>query len=151
LQDNDTPLGAGGYGTVYRGRLRGGTHVAIKVLKDDSQQGQREFEREVAILGALHHEHLLPLLGSCSERHALVYPLMEGSLEQRLQLAGQAVAPPAATAARANSKTMPLLWQDRVRICSEIVQGLIWLHTQEPPILHMDLKTANVLLDRWAA
>uniref|UniRef100_A0A383V7A5 Protein kinase domain-containing protein n=1 Tax=Tetradesmus obliquus TaxID=3088 RepID=A0A383V7A5_TETOB len=26
---------------------------------------------------------------------------------------------------------------------------MIWLHTQEPPILHMDLKTANVLLDRF--
>uniref|UniRef100_A0A383WL77 Protein kinase domain-containing protein n=1 Tax=Tetradesmus obliquus TaxID=3088 RepID=A0A383WL77_TETOB len=83
-KDGDAVLGSGGYGTVYRGRLRGSTHVAIKVLSDDSQQGKKEFDREVAILGALHHEHLLPLLGSCSERHALVYPLMQCSLEQRL-------------------------------------------------------------------
>jgi serine/threonine protein kinase len=68
-----------------------GTHVAIKVLNADSQQGQREFDREVTILGGLHHDHLLPLLGSCSDRHALVYPLMQGSLEQRLSLVVSAV------------------------------------------------------------
>jgi serine/threonine protein kinase len=61
---------------------------------------------------------------------------MQGSLEQRLQ--------PAAAAAAAHA---PLSWTERVRICKEVAQGLIWLHTQEPPILHMDLKTANVLLD----
>jgi serine/threonine protein kinase len=61
---------------------------------------------------------------------------MQGSLEQRLQ-------PAAAAAAHA-----PLSWVERVRICKEVAQGLIWLHTQEPPILHMDLKTASVLLDK---
>jgi serine/threonine protein kinase len=127
--------------------------VAIKVLNADSQQGLREFNREVGILGALHHDHLLPLLGSCSERHALVYPLMQGSLEQRLQLAAPSTAAAAAAAAQGTSSHSastgtPLPWLDRVRICNEVVLGLIWLHTQEPPILHMDLKTANVLLDR---
>lgn len=99
----------------------------------------------MAILGALHHEHLLPLLGSCSERHALAYPLMQCSLEQRLQSA----APSAAAAAHVGKTRAPLSWQERVRICSEVVQGVIWLHTQQPPIQHMDLKTANVLLDRF--
>jgi serine/threonine protein kinase len=134
---------------VYRGRLRGGTQVAIKVLNADSQQGQREFDREVGILGGLHHDHLLPLLGSCSERHALVYPLMQGSLEQRLQVpATTTTAAAAAQATSSANSANPLPWWERVRICNEVVLGLIWLHTQEPPILHMDLKTANVLLDR---
>jgi serine/threonine protein kinase len=152
LQDSSAPLGCGGYGTVYRGRLRGGTQVAIKVLNDDSQQGQREFEKEVAILGGLHHEHLLPLLGSCSERHALVYPLMQGSLEQRLQWAAPASTTAAAqgtsSSSTATPSAEPLPWLERLRICNEVVLGLIWLHTQEPPILHMDLKTAHILLDR---
>jgi serine/threonine protein kinase len=152
LQHSDAPLGSGGFGIVYRGRLRGGTRVAIKVLNADSQQGQREFDRELAILGGLHHDHLLPLLGSCSERHALVYPLMHSSVEQRLQVS----APAASAAATSSSGTAtppagPLPWLERVRICNEVVLGLIWLHTQEPPILHMDLKTANVLLDRCGA
>lgn len=128
--------------------------MAIKVLDADSQQGQMEFGREVAILGGLHHEHLLPLLGSCSERYALVYPLMQGSLEHRLQPAAAAATTSgaAAHASRAAGSTpVPLTWLARVRICNEVVKGMIWLHTQEPPILHMDLKTANVLLDRWVA
>ncbi|KAF6264367.1 hypothetical protein COO60DRAFT_1698393 [Scenedesmus sp. NREL 46B-D3] len=141
IQDRNAPLGAGGFGTVYRGCLRGGTQVAIKVLDPNSQQGQAEFDNELRILGSLHHRHLLPLLGSCPERRALVYDFMEGgSLQDCLRLLPRAPAGPAGAA--------PLPWCDRVRICNEIVQGLIWLHTQHPPILHMDLKTANVLLDR---
>jgi serine/threonine protein kinase len=55
------------------------------MLDGDSMHGQQEFDREVQVLGSLHHPHLLPLLGSCPELHALVYPFMEkGILQQRL-------------------------------------------------------------------
>lgn len=44
-------LGDGGYGTVYKASLKG-IDVAIKVQSADSQQGEREFSKEVEILGS---------------------------------------------------------------------------------------------------
>ncbi len=145
---------------MYRGRLRGREDVAIKVLDANSMQGQKEFDREVQVLGSLHHSHLLQLLGSCPEMLALVYPFMEGgSLQQRLYgragpaagvdgVAGPSAAAPAAVPA---SGTQPLPWWDRVRITHETVLALMWLHEQQPAILHMDVKPDNILLDRYGA
>jgi hypothetical protein len=40
-------LGRGGFGIVYKGTLKSGTTVAIKVLSDASQQSERQFLTEV--------------------------------------------------------------------------------------------------------
>ena len=42
-----TILGKGGFGTVYKGILRNGVVVAVKVLSDASKQGAEEFLNEV--------------------------------------------------------------------------------------------------------
>lgn len=79
-------LPSGGYGPVYRGVLDG-VPVAVKLLDPGgvSRQGPKEFAAEVAILSRLHHPHIVLLMGSCPERCALVYELLDyGSLEQHL-------------------------------------------------------------------
>ena len=40
-------LGRGGFGPVYKGTLSTGSHVAIKILANASQQGAQEFLNEV--------------------------------------------------------------------------------------------------------
>ena len=42
----------------------------------------------------------------------------------------------------------PMDWGMRGRIALEIAQGLAFLHACQPPILHRDLKSHNVLLDK---
>nr|CAD1844761.1 unnamed protein product [Ananas comosus var. bracteatus] len=126
-------IGEGGYGAVYRGFLRN-TAVAIKKLHSDSMRGASEFHQEVSILSRVRHPNLVTLIGACLEGWALVYEFLpNGSLEDRL--------------IRANN-TPPLSWQTRIRIIGEICTALIFLHTNKPhPIVHGDLKPANILLD----
>ncbi|KAK4400342.1 LEAF RUST 10 DISEASE-RESISTANCE LOCUS RECEPTOR-LIKE PROTEIN KINASE-like 2.5 [Sesamum angolense] len=47
-------LGEGGYGSVYKGKLRSGHDVAVKVLSKPKENGQ-DFINEVATIGRIHH------------------------------------------------------------------------------------------------
>jgi len=67
-------IGQGGFGCVYRGRLDG-AEVAVKKLKTESRQGDREFRAEVEIISRVHHRNLVTLIGYCiySDERLLVY------------------------------------------------------------------------------
>lgn len=127
-------IGEGGYGPVFKARLDH-TRVAIKVLRPDMSQGEKQFQREVEVLSLMRHPNMVILLGACPEYGCLVYEHMEnGSLEDRLNcLNGSA----------------PLSWRERFRIAVEIATALNFMHRTRPePLVHRDLKPANVLLDR---
>ncbi|KAK9025176.1 hypothetical protein V6N11_065072 [Hibiscus sabdariffa] len=127
-------IGEGAYGSVFKGTLDH-TAVAIKVLRPDMSQGQKQFQQEVEVLSCMRHPHLVLLMGACPENGCLVYEYMEnGSLEDRLFL---------------KDNTLPLPWKSRFRIAAEIATGLLFLHQTKPePLVHRDLKPANILLDR---
>ena len=40
----------------------------------------------------------------------------------------------------------PLNWPLRLRIAMDIAQGMLFLHSSTPPIVHRDLKTPNILV-----
>ncbi|KAL8458614.1 hypothetical protein ACS0TY_036216 [Phlomoides rotata] len=127
-------IGEGGYGPVFLGTLDH-TAVAIKVLRPDISQGEKQFQREVEVLSRMRHPNMVILLGACPEYGCLVYEYMDnGSLEDRLY--------------RKNSSA-PLSWQTRFRIAAEISTALNFLHRTRPePLVHRDLKPANILIDR---
>ncbi|XAR56478.1 Non-specific serine/threonine protein kinase [Bertholletia excelsa] len=52
-------IGEGGYGAVYKGRLRDGVMVAVKVLSAESRQGTKEFLTEINVISDIEHENLL--------------------------------------------------------------------------------------------
>ncbi|CAL4940500.1 unnamed protein product [Urochloa decumbens] len=126
-------VGEGGFGRVYRGFLRNAI-VAIKMLCSDNLQGQSQFRQEVVVLSRVRHPNLVTLMGSCSEALGLVYEFLpNGSLEDRLAC---------------ENNTPPLTWQVRTRIIGEICSALVFLHSTKPhPVIHGDLKPANILLD----
>ncbi|KAG6534889.1 hypothetical protein ZIOFF_008795 [Zingiber officinale] len=90
----DYVLGAGGFGTVYKGYIDENVRVglkslpvAVKVLNKDGHQGHREWLTEVNFLGQLRHPNLVKLIGYCCEddHRLLVYEFMfRGSLENHL-------------------------------------------------------------------
>ncbi|KAL8172454.1 hypothetical protein V2J09_024258 [Rumex salicifolius] len=135
---NETLLGEGGFGRVYRGYVESiKQEVAIKQLDRNGFQGNKEFLVEVLMLSLLHHSNLVNLVGYCCEgdQRILVYEFMhKGSLEEHLL----DLAP----------GKEPLEWTTRMKIAEDAARGLEYLHeTAEPPVIYRDFKASNVLLD----
>lgn len=136
--DNDSLIGKGGFGDVYKARLKDGTTVAIKKLIHISGQGDREFTAEMETIGKIKHRNLVPLLGYCKvgEERLLVYEYMRhGSLDDVLH-------------DPIKRGTVRLDWAARRKIAVGAARGLAFLHHNcIPHIIHRDMKSSNVLLD----
>ncbi|CAI9780712.1 unnamed protein product [Fraxinus pennsylvanica] len=134
-QNFTTVLGQGSFGPVYKATVPAGEVVAVKVLDSGSKQGEKEFHTEVSLLARLHHRNLVNLVGYCIDKgqHMLVYEYMSnGSLENLLY----------------NKKLQILSWEERLQIALDISYGIAYLHDGAvPPVIHRDLKSANILLD----
>ncbi|KAA8547785.1 hypothetical protein F0562_004214 [Nyssa sinensis] len=132
-------LGEGGYGSVYKGKLRDGRLVAVKVLNKSKGNGE-EFVNEVASISRTSHVNIVTLLGFCFEgsKRALIYEFMpNGSLEKYIYDENQ-------------FKKIPSLgWERIYQIAIGIAQGLEYLHRGcNTQILHLDIKPQNILLDQ---
>ncbi|XP_010543223.1 PREDICTED: G-type lectin S-receptor-like serine/threonine-protein kinase At1g34300 [Tarenaya hassleriana] len=128
-------LGAGGFGTVYRGMLTNRTVVAVKRL-EGIEQGEKQFRMEVATISSTHHLNLVRLIGFCSEgRHRLlVYEFMKnGSLDNFLF--------------SADSGKL-LNWESRFNMALGTAKGIVYLHEEcRDCVVHCDIKPENILLD----
>uniref|UniRef100_A0A1J3IU07 Putative LRR receptor-like serine/threonine-protein kinase n=1 Tax=Noccaea caerulescens TaxID=107243 RepID=A0A1J3IU07_NOCCA len=131
-------IGSGGFGIVYYGKTREGKEIAVKVLSNNSYQGKREFANEVTLLSRIHHRNLVQFLGYCQEegKNMLVYEFMHnGTLKEHLY----GVVP----------RDRRISWIRRLEIAEDAARGIEYLHTGcVPAIIHRDLKTSNILLDK---
>jgi serine/threonine protein kinase len=131
-------IGRGGFGTVYKGTIRNGRDVAVKVLSAESRQGVREFLTEIDVITNVKHPNLVELIGCCVEgnNRILVYEYLENSSLDRALLGS-------------NSEPANFTWSIRSAICIGIAKGLAYLHEEiASPIVHRDIKASNILLDK---
>ncbi|XP_053202945.1 uncharacterized protein LOC128387718 isoform X2 [Panonychus citri] len=129
----DRIIGRGGFGVVYKGIWKG-TEVAIKKLKSVNSMHQAKIE--LRALNQYRIDNILPLYGISLDgpEACLLYQYMpNGSLEDRLLCKGN---------------TFPLTWDQRASIGEGLAKALNFLHTlRGKPLVHGDVKSANVLLD----
>ncbi|CAL9082082.1 unnamed protein product [Musa textilis] len=128
-------LGAGGYGSVFKGTLQDGRVVAVKILSKSKENGA-EFMNEVASIGRTSHVNIVGLLGFCLDGHrrALIYEFMaNGSLEKYIF-------------SDKPKETLP--WGKLFQIAVGVARGLEYLHRGcNSRIVHFDIKPHNILLD----
>ncbi|XP_078372796.1 uncharacterized protein LOC144656448 [Oculina patagonica] len=136
---SDNVLGRGSYGNVCKGTFRG-SPVAVKQLHNLilSFHNRGLFEREMEIASRCRHPNLLQFIGATSgdENPLFVTELLDCNLRDLL-----------------NERSLNS--QEIQSIALDVASGLNYLHCNQPPIVHRDIKSDNILLkrqnDSWIA
>lgn len=127
------PLGKGGMGAVFLARdQRLGNTVALKETFFTDSMLLAAFEREARLLAGLRHAGLPKVMDHFAEDNGqfLVMELIPGAdLQDLLQEGGRTFQPEEV-----------LEWAD------QILDALDYLHSQNPPIIHRDIKPQNLKL-----
>ena len=142
-------IGEGCFGKVYKGTCRA-TQVAIKVPKKQNIKPKKlkEFLKEVEVMSKNYSPYINLFMGACTVPGkvmigwlllplpawltlCLVTELMETDLEKLLA-----------------DKSKYLSLYQRMRMAKDAAQGVAWLHGATPALIHRDLKTSNLLVDK---
>eukprot|EP00002_Diphylleia_rotans_P035225 TRINITY_DN7669_c0_g1_i2.p1 TRINITY_DN7669_c0_g1~~TRINITY_DN7669_c0_g1_i2.p1 ORF type:complete len:1355 (-),score=201.34 TRINITY_DN7669_c0_g1_i2:879-4943(-) len=128
------PLGTGSYGEVYKGLWRGG-EVAIKKLLQLHRNSAvvDSFKEEISLMIQLRHPNVILYMGACFEANniCLVCELMEqGSLYDVL-----------------HDTSREIDYNTSIGFALDIAYGMQYLHSANPPMIHRDLKSPNILMD----
>ncbi|KAF9112152.1 hypothetical protein BGX27_003923 [Mortierella sp. AM989] len=135
-------LGEGAYKHVYRAfDQEEGVEVAWNQLRIDhlTKREAQKILSEIEILESIRNEHIINFYASWStkassggERVVFITELMSsGTLKQYLK------------------KTLKGSLKPKVlkSWCRQILKGLVYLHTHNPPIIHRDLKCDNIFIN----
>ncbi|WP_423223641.1 protein kinase domain-containing protein [Candidatus Amarolinea aalborgensis] len=127
----DSLLGQGGMGAVYRARdERLAMWVALKENSLNSPEARAQFVREAQVLARLHHSNLPKVIDHFITKEGLQYLVMtfiEGvNLADLLASRGR------------QSPAEVMTW------LRQVCDALTYLHSQNPPIIHRDIKPQNI-------
>lgn len=132
----------GGHATICQG-LRDGQKVAIKQLKFEMTNPDAVFKRinrESKIWRQLEHKNIVPFIGISAQRNQI--PMMisrwmpNDNARTYVRRMGE-------QAEMDDDAPEP----DCIKIFLDIADGLVYLHSRTPPVLHGGLKASNILID----
>lgn len=131
-------LSKGAYGEVWLGQLET-SHVAIKCLLPEKRMFKssiEQFAAEIQLMSILQHPNIVSFVGVSWHRMedlcAVVEYMESGDLDEVLK-----------------KKKSKLHWsKEKISIAMDVAEGLVYLHCMRPVVVHRDLKSKNVLLNR---
>ncbi|KAF3334104.1 calmodulin-binding receptor-like cytoplasmic kinase 2 [Carex littledalei] len=129
-------IGQGGFGSIYKGKLRNGSLIAIKRAKKNmyDKELSAEFRSEIETLSKIEHSNLVRFLGYLEhedERLIMIEYVNNGSLREHLD----------------GNRGDVLEILPRLNIATDIAHAVTYLHEYaDHPIIHRDIKASNILL-----
>ncbi|KAG0585502.1 hypothetical protein KC19_2G017100 [Ceratodon purpureus] len=142
-------VGEGRHGKVFKGLLDDKTVVAIKWLNFKSKEDMNEYKTQLEVLSKLRHQHLVSVLGYCTEDVVTIVEDEEFK-SFRLFIVSEFMAN--GDLRSHLSKHMgvkePMAWSQRLAAVIAAGRGVHHLHTGvTPPIFYNNLKITSILLD----
>ncbi|KAH6890213.1 hypothetical protein BKA70DRAFT_1572506 [Coprinopsis sp. MPI-PUGE-AT-0042] len=135
--ESGTPITSGAFGDVWRGVLQGQS-IAMKVMRTIKRPEEilRNYSKEAVVWSQLRHPNVLPFYGIyCWAPH-------DGMPLERMALPS-----PWLDAGNAVDYLHHHPDVDKEPLILDIAQGLNYLHTFQPAIIHGDLKGNNILIN----
>ena len=139
-------LGHGAYGSVEVVLWRGVEYAAKRLRTDVRRQDKKrkfyqQFHSEYELLSSLRHKNIVAYEGVCFLSHSdladvplLMMERLKIDLHRRL-------------VDFSKEYPGPLTLKEKTSILLDIAEGLEYLHTHQPPVIHGDLTATNVLLN----
>jgi len=129
-------IGVGNFAQVYRGRLKR-EECAVKRFTHQSMSTKdfAAFATEASYLHRLRHPHICQLFGVCVEPGNLSIVtefVPNGNLH---------------TVLTRKSPGTTIDWRTRVQMGIDLASAVAFLHSQTPAVLHLDIKSPNLLVD----
>ena len=145
-----TQIGSGGMGVVYRATRHltkdaRPSEVAVKLIRPaflltEQQAAMERFQREIAILQGLQHQHIAHCYDSDFHTDAR-------SGDKMLFMATELVREgrPLTRYAQDYKLTVQACLEKFLEVC----EAVLAMHTQRPPVIHGDLTPNNILVDQY--
>ncbi|CAD7696214.1 unnamed protein product [Ostreobium quekettii] len=124
-------IAVGGFAEVFVGKYEG-TVVAIKRLLESDATTIGQFKKEVTLLARIRHPNLILFIGYCTTPHLCIISefMQRGCLYSILR-----------------RQATPLCPKLQKLVSISVARGMAYLHGLSPPILHLDIKSPNILVD----
>ena len=137
------PIGKGAFGEVWKAVVKNKL-VAVKKLfteteggNDNDQKNEAiyDFYHETTMMEKLKHKNIVQFLGTVSvdPNYCIITELMSGCVSDLLRLC--------------RHKEMSMTWKLTLMIARDCAEAMNYLHTLDPPMIHRDLKSENLLID----
>ncbi|XP_026543457.1 receptor-interacting serine/threonine-protein kinase 3-like [Notechis scutatus] len=138
-------IGKGSFGNIFRARhQKWGTDVAIKFLSGNSSFTREELLNEARAMDKARFSYVLRLYGLFVGKMP-IDAASASAIVPSLGLVMEYMENGNLSNLICQVPSMP--WALRFRILYEVALGMNFLHNLNPPLLHLDLKPSNILLD----
>jgi tRNA A-37 threonylcarbamoyl transferase component Bud32 len=129
-------IGRGGMGDVIKAKYFGTVVVCKRMRRENISDSTciKAFKEEIELMSCLRHPNIVQFIGAtwdnCSNLCIVMEYLKNGDVHSVLH----------------SNIGRNFYWSDPLlKIAIDVVQGMLYLHSQEPPIVHRDLKSVNIL------
>ncbi|XP_041455501.1 uncharacterized protein LOC121408186 [Lytechinus variegatus] len=131
--DYKNPINHGSYGEVYKGTMQGASVAVKKIRMMKGKRPDRLILREAAIHQRISHNNIVKFMGTYMDVHHvyIITEFVEGLNMHEMIYLG----------------TDPVDKATKISVAVGVLEGVSYLHDQDPQIIHQDLKPENILLD----